>query len=175
MFSNSTRSYGSTIRQNAINSQPRADPEHQGLTSSSDNMLEAYRHLKVEKVQSKGIEDARAGIDHILGTTAALEKNASKAENTQEAWKGPLPVKNARIGKSIEVDPSRGRDLGRAFRVLSALVARDRIKADFNKQKFHERPGLRRKRLKCERWRKKFKTGLIGTVARVQKLKSMGW
>ena len=138
-------------------------------------MLEAFKNSGIEEARSKGFEDTGAGIDHILGTAAGLEKNAFKAGKTREAWMGPLPVKNARIGKSIEVDPSRGRDVGRAFRVLSALVIRDKIRADFNKQKFHERPGLKRKRLKCERWRKKFKTGFIGTVARVQKLRSMGW
>ena len=158
-----------------MNFQPRVVSESQSFITSGDNILEAYRHSGAEKGRPKGVEETAAGIDHILGTRAVVEKTAIKADKIREPSTGPLPVKNARSGKSIEVDPSRGRDLGRAIQVLSALVIRDKIRADYNKQKFHERPGLKRKRIKRERWQKQFRIGFIGTIARVQKLKSMGW
>jgi small subunit ribosomal protein MRP21 len=53
------------------------------------------------------------------------------------------------------------------------LVSRNRIRADFNRQRFHERGGLKRKRLASERWR--FKEGFQRTVTRVQELRRKGW
>ncbi|KAF3356792.1 hypothetical protein VdG1_06215 [Verticillium dahliae VDG1] len=42
-------------------------------------------------------------------------------------------------------------------------------------QKRHERPGLKRKRLRSERWRARFKIGFAATVSRVQELRNQGW
>ena len=90
-------------------------------------------------------------------------------------WSSSPPLNSKRVGKTINVDPSKGKDIGRSFQILSALVSRDRIKVDYNKQKFYERTGIKRKRVRCERWRKKFKAGFVGTITRVQSLKNMGW
>jgi small subunit ribosomal protein MRP21 len=61
------------------------------------------------------------------------------------------------------------------LRTLEVLCARNRIKQDFNRQKFHERPGLKRKRLATERWRKDFKQRFRGVVGRVGDLRVQGW
>ena len=55
------------------------------------------------------------------------------------------------------------------------LVSRNRIKADFNRQRFHERAGLKRKRLKSERWRRRFRIGFESVVKRVDALRRKGW
>jgi hypothetical protein len=54
-------------------------------------------------------------------------------------------------------------------------MARNSVRRDFNKQKFHERPGLKRKRLKSERWRARFKTEFAATCKRVTELTRKGW
>ena len=79
------------------------------------------------------------------------------------------------VGRTIELDPSRGIDFGKAWRQLGMLCAQNRVRADLKSQRFHERPGLKRKRLKQERWRKLFKAGFEATVERVQEMRRKGW
>ena len=69
----------------------------------------------------------------------------------------------------------KGMDVGRAFRALEIACARNKVRADFNRQRFHERPGLKRKRLKSERWRRTFKEGFRGMVKAVNAMKKKGW
>lgn len=77
------------------------------------------------------------------------------------------------LGKTVEV--RNGGDVGRAFRQVEALCSRNRVRQDFNKQRFHERPGLKRKRLHSERWRRRFKEAFRGTVKMVNKMRKQGW
>ncbi|KAK4548198.1 hypothetical protein LTR36_010067 [Oleoguttula mirabilis] len=80
---------------------------------------------------------------------------------------------NASVGRRVEttgtVDPAR------AFRTLEAQCARNSVRKDFGRQRFHERPGLKRKRLKGERWRRRFREGFRGVVQLVQKMRRQGW
>lgn len=76
-------------------------------------------------------------------------------------------------GRTVQVGGNI--DVGRGFRMLETLCARNRVRQDFNKQRFHERPGLKRKRLRRERWRKRFMGGFKATVTRVKQLKKQGW
>ena len=88
----------------------------------------------------------------------------------------PLPVKlGPSLGRTIEVNEKKNMDIGRAFRSLDIAVARNRVRADFNRQRFHERPGLKRKRLQSERWRKHFKDGFKGMVKMVNEMRKKGW
>jgi len=88
----------------------------------------------------------------------------------------PLSFKlSPSLGRTVRIDSRKGMDVGRAFRQLDIAVARNRVRADFTKQKFHERPGLRRKRLKSERWRRKFKEGFRGMVKMVNAMRKKGW
>jgi small subunit ribosomal protein MRP21 len=83
----------------------------------------------------------------------------------------------------IDLKPITGRtvaiqgniDLGRGFRLLEQSCARNRVRADFTKQRFHERGGMKRKRLRRERWKRKFMEGFRATVVRVKQLKNQGW
>jgi small subunit ribosomal protein MRP21 len=84
---------------------------------------------------------------------------------------------------SLKLNPSTGRtvsisggvDVGRGFRLLEMSCARNRVRGDANKQRFHERGGIKRKRLRRERWRKRFMEGFKATVMRVKQLKKQGW
>jgi small subunit ribosomal protein MRP21 len=78
-------------------------------------------------------------------------------------------------GRTIEVDENNPTDLGLRLRQLEMLVARNKIRLDIRRQKFHERGGLKRKRLASERWRRRFRTGFNKTVTRVQELRRKGW
>ncbi|RYP70674.1 hypothetical protein DL771_005278 [Monosporascus sp. 5C6A] len=78
-----------------------------------------------------------------------------------------------RLGRTVHV--SMNVDVARSFKILAIQVAQNRIRQDFQYQRFHERPGLKRKRLKSERWRKRFKKGFKETVRRVRELTKQGW
>lgn len=85
--------------------------------------------------------------------------------------------------KPIKLSPSTGRsmelgttvDLATGFRLVEMNCARNKVKSDAMRQRFHERGGSKRKRLRSERWRKRFLDGFKATVARVKQLKHQGW
>lgn len=79
------------------------------------------------------------------------------------------------VGRAIEVIPERGVDVARALRILNISCNHNRVKQDLSRQRFHERPGLKRKRLKSERWRKMFKQSFKATVMRVREMRRKGW
>jgi len=92
----------------------------------------------------------------------------------QEARELPIRL-GPTAGRTVSVNNDRGMDVGRAFRTLEVQCARNAVRRDFMRQRFHERPGLKRKRLKGERWRRRFKEGFQGVVKLVQKMKKQGW
>lgn len=126
---------------------------------------------------------------HEMNIAAMLgPKSAQQPSTTSQSRYGLSPLKplskrpdekpmrlSPATGRTIAVNKERGMDVGKAIRSLEMLVARNGVKRDFNKQRFHERGGLKRKRLKSERWRKRFKENFQGTVARVQALTRKGW
>ncbi|MCJ1422059.1 hypothetical protein MMC32_008428 [Xylographa parallela] len=88
----------------------------------------------------------------------------------------PPPIRlDAFIGRSEEVNPGRGLDLGRALKKLEIKCSYNNVRGDVQRQRFHERPGLKRKRLKSERWRKRFKEGFQAVVVKVQDMRNRGW
>jgi small subunit ribosomal protein MRP21 len=99
---------------------------------------------------------------------------ASLATQQAEAFAN-YPRLNPTYGRAVELDPSRGRDIVRGISMLGSLVARNKVKSDVMKQRFHERGGLKRKRLNSERWRARFKTGFRDITARVSELTRKGW
>ena len=79
------------------------------------------------------------------------------------------------VGRAIEVVPERGMDVGRALKSLNKLCLRNKVAADVRSQRFHERPGMKRKRLKSQRWRRQFKASFQATVMRVKEMRRKGW
>ncbi|CAI4214937.1 unnamed protein product [Parascedosporium putredinis] len=83
----------------------------------------------------------------------------------------------------IRAVPSTGRTVhvsgpinpARAFAMLNQRCTQNRLATIANQQRFHERPGLKRKRLHRTRWRARFKKGFHATVVRVQELVRQGW
>ncbi|KAI9839205.1 MAG: hypothetical protein M1819_003198 [Sarea resinae] len=79
------------------------------------------------------------------------------------------------LGRTVQVNPGKGMDLGRSLRVLDINCNKNSVRTDASAQRFHERPGLRRKRLKSQRWRKKFKLGFQAMVSKVEEMRRKGW
>jgi small subunit ribosomal protein MRP21 len=99
---------------------------------------------------------------------------ANLATQQAEAF-ASYPHLNATYGRAVELDTSRGRDLVRGIGMLGSLMSRNKIRHEMMKQRFHERGGLKRKRLHSERWRARFKKGFTQVTARVAELTRKGW
>lgn len=79
------------------------------------------------------------------------------------------------VGRTIEISPERGIDFAGALRSLDRTCRVNGVRRDLARQRFHERPGMKRKRLKSERWRKLFRESFNATVARVKEMRRKGW
>ncbi|KAL0257140.1 hypothetical protein SLS55_007950 [Diplodia seriata] len=84
-----------------------------------------------------------------------------------------LPRLGPTVGRSVSIRDNV--DLAKGLRQLDHICGRNRIRGDFNRQRYHERPGLTKKRLASMRWRRRFMEGFRATVSRVQYLKRQGW
>ena len=86
------------------------------------------------------------------------------------------PVRlDAYIGRSEPVDPNRSsKTLGRALALLSIRLNENKVKQTERYQRFHERKGIKKKRLRSERWRRRFKEGFKGMVAKVKRMRAQG-
>lgn len=80
---------------------------------------------------------------------------------------------DAKLGRAVEL--KKGLDVQRALMIMKGKLNRNRVIKDYHQQKFHERPGLKRKRLASQRWRKRFRVSFIETVNRVRYLQKQGW
>lgn len=113
--------------------------------------------------------------DSLDNPSLANKPSAFNLAAQQAAAFENYPRLDPSYGRTVELDVSRGRDIVRGIGMLGSLVARNRIRSDFNKQRFHERGGLKRKRLNSERWRARFKKGFQHVTARVTELTRKGW
>lgn len=100
--------------------------------------------------------------------------NTSLAEQQKNTFAN-YPRLGPEYGRTVHLDVARGRDIVRGIAMMGGMLARNKVKNDFNRQRFHERPGLKRKRLNSERWRARFKFGFKKLTARVTELTRKGW
>ncbi|KAM0321783.1 hypothetical protein ACHAQA_009879 [Verticillium albo-atrum] len=122
-----------------------------------------------------------AASDHVYDATSTDTLDLSKiiaAESDdflRSHYNAPKPELRLKpvLGRTIHC--TQKRDVGSALRVLGVAVRLNQTKKFERLQRRHERPGLKRKRLRSERWRAKFKTGFAAAVLRVQEMKSQGW
>ncbi|CAD6453266.1 539a054f-c4a9-4a01-98ac-8fdfce71d61f [Sclerotinia trifoliorum] len=78
-----------------------------------------------------------------------------------------------RTGRTIDIKSNI--DLSRGIRMLEASCALNKVRHDHTHQRFHERGGMKRKRLHRQRWRNNFMEGFKGIIGRVKQLKNQGW
>lgn len=85
------------------------------------------------------------------------------------------------VGRTVELSTgkddrsARHVDFAKALARLDMAVRVNRVAQDVRRQRFHERNGLKRKRLKSERWRRRFMDGFRATCQRVSELARQGW
>lgn len=88
----------------------------------------------------------------------------------------PIDVKmrlRPSVGRTVTV--AGNVDVARGLQLLQMKVAANKIRHSTTAQRFYERPGLKKKRLRRQRWRVKFMEGFKATCSRVQDLAKQGW
>lgn len=81
-----------------------------------------------------------------------------------------VPRTGPEAGRSVTVIS----DLPAALSRLRGILVSNNVKADQVRQRFHERPGLKKKRLKSARHRKRFKAGFKKLVSIAMDMKRKG-
>lgn len=129
--------------------------------------------------QGSSVDDLLMGMNNPVRSRGGRDVAGSlnpRARNAPPPLPQPAPMKlGPTLGRTVYVDKQRGLDVARAFRSMEIAVARNQVKKDWNRQRFHERGGTKRKRLAMDRWRRRFKAGFQATVKRALKMKKQGW
>ncbi|KAK8159811.1 hypothetical protein IWX90DRAFT_441381 [Phyllosticta citrichinensis] len=142
-------------------------------TKQPSNLFNMREMLKNTVLERKQGTPPRSGAWRFPAGSAS----AAAAADVKHSLMEPPDVDNLpRLG------PSYGRtvavyenDLPGALRRMDMRVNSNGIRKAYHSQKFHERPGLKRKRLASARWRNRFMHGFRATVQTVKHLKRQGW
>ncbi|KAL2176971.1 mitochondrial 37S ribosomal protein bS21m [Thermothelomyces heterothallicus CBS 202.75] len=124
-------------------------------------------------------------MERATGAGGSKSDGSAGTTETMSTWSEDefLPKHYDVSEPELRLRPSTGRtiqikgnvDLARGFRLLHRAVSQNKIKAHVRLTRFHERPALKRKRLKRERWQERFRHGFRATINRVMELKAQGW
>lgn len=148
--------------------------ELQRARSSTEDSVSKLLETMVNN-SSLGDRRTRRGSSYSSTDVAGAFSGHGGAPPLLDAKESAPIVLPPNVGRLVEVDEKRNMDVGRAFRTMEILCNKNKVKRTFAQQRFHERPGLKRKRLKNERWIRRFRENFKGTVQLVQKMKKQGW
>jgi small subunit ribosomal protein MRP21 len=141
--------------------------------NSADDLLRDLNVAKTSSRFSKNLDVDRMAYPAMAKIEVAeMMKEISKDINSSPSARTPMRLTPS-TGRTVYITPQV--DVGKGFRLMEQLVSRNKVKSTFNYQRFHERPGLKRKRLHSLRWRKRFMVGFKAAVNRVKQLKKQGW
>lgn len=158
--------------QRTSRSKPLTAQDHDRGNSGTDVRLAFQESSRA----NRGIVDVARMLDPVPQPSSQTSVSEQvRAEITPPPMPKPRLRLGPSIGRSVPIDPERGVDLGRGFRVLEINCQRNQVRGDFMRQRFHERPGLKRKRLHSLRWRKRFKEGFRAVVGKVEDMRRRGW
>lgn len=95
---------------------------------------------------------------------------------TPKPFRQPMKF-DATTGRTVNVSGASKQsiDVAKAFTLVEINCSRNKVRMMANKQRFHERGGLKRKRLRRQRWQKRFMEGFKATISRVRHLRKQGW
>lgn len=158
-----------------------ADLWESGISSNeaAQDILTGFNAGRKERGPNSPLNQRKSiNLDRMLSPNVSNTDLKDVISNLTSSVTAPVAPKpalrlNARTGRSVVV--AGGVDIGRSFNLLGMSCARNKVRSDFNRQRFHERGGLKRKRLKRERWQKRFMNGFKATISRVKEMKRQGW
>lgn len=170
----------STLGTPNLNRRKQASTPSSSTASMVDSAFKAnqYYNMRDRGARSPGSLAASMNFPNAPGAS-----DASVNKYRSQGTIGAAPARRAKrtirsrpsVGRTVELNPDREVDFGRALRTLDIQCAVNRVRQDLARQRFHERPGMKRKRLKSERWRKLFRESFRATVGRVKEMRRKGW
>ncbi|KAI4163289.1 MAG: hypothetical protein LQ342_003024 [Letrouitia transgressa] len=166
-----------TVRSSAVTTKSRAPKTTTAHATSADIITAAYEKSLRSFERSR---DKSFVADKMIWPSSSISPTTrdefSYQNIPEEPTRAQATIKSRpSVGRTVEVLPNRGMDLGRAIRTLEITCAVNNIRQDSIRQKFHERPGMKRKRLKRERWRRRFGEGFRAIVGKVKTMRRKGW
>ena len=102
----------------------------------------------------------------VLRTPVTNLRSTLKPRNTATIRSRPS------LGRTVDVTPT---GVARALQVLNYDIRANNVRKEQKRQRFHERPGLKRKRLKSERYRARFMIAFKATLRKVRDMRKKGW
>jgi small subunit ribosomal protein MRP21 len=88
--------------------------------------------------------------------------------------KEKIPIRlSSSTGRSIAIHGHV--DVARGFKLMERTCASNSVRRDSMDQRYHERRGMKKKRLRGLRWRRRFMEGFRATIAKVVKYRKQGW
>lgn len=155
----------------------QSNPKDQSLrslekgSSASDLLLEGFNRARRDRTNRFNLD--RMASPEPVSRAADLMKSMTDSIMAMPAPQ-KIPIRlNSTTGRTVPVGGTT--DIAQALILLNRSCARNKVSSDFRRQRFHERPGLKRKRLHSQRWRKRFLTSFKATVKRVKDLRRQGW
>ncbi|KAK6502117.1 hypothetical protein TWF506_002720 [Arthrobotrys conoides] len=125
----------------------------------------------IVRFQSNPIQplDKVTAIDWVSNSPTSTD---SPVATIPPSYHSKLPPRlGSTAGRSIAV---RGGDVAGAFMQLKRICVENHIIKDANAQRFYERPGVKKKRLRRERFRRRFKESFKRMVSTVLEMKRQG-
>ena len=147
-------------------------------SSSSADLLEGFDKADLYRPEDESRASKQGSIVSKMNLGNDVD-GVRRASESLEKGQVHVPRNTATIksrpslGRTVEVTAARG--VAVALQQLEAECRRNNVRVDQKRQRFHERPGMKRKRLKSERWRKRFKIAFKATVQKVQAMRRKGW
>ncbi|KAF9532956.1 hypothetical protein CPB83DRAFT_846669 [Crepidotus variabilis] len=112
---------------------------------------------------------------HNLSTKSELSTPEARwKEQSQKFMQlaGNQPPAHAYSGRTVEIKTNG--DLATAYRQLDGILARNKVRWTLKMTERHEKPGVKRRRLSSERWRKRFANEVRKKVQLVMKIRDRG-
>lgn len=165
---------------------PRPPPVLNGTPFSNRAFKQQlFRNRPSPTQQRHPQQSSAAGYELIdeIARDATRGLNSSPGNLTEWSEEEFLKKSNYQQEPELRLRPSTGRtvhvkgkqDVASALRRLEREVANNAVRRDAREQRFYERPALKRKREKRERWRARFKDGFYACLTRARELKAQGW
>lgn len=132
----------------------------------------------IEQSQSTSVMDALGIPSRYTARPTAEDIDINRSEADYEKPEDRKLRLRPVVGRTVDfmkMQNPANRDFARGLAQLSMACKVNRVNADSKRQRFHERPGLRKKRQKSERWRRRFADGFKATCSRVSELARQGW
>ncbi|KAG8157990.1 hypothetical protein KVR01_012262 [Diaporthe batatas] len=140
----------------------------------------ALRHAQEKRLAARQRPTLTDDLMGELGLTIGSGPTSEDLLMTGLRLSNEEPIANVKyrlrpsVGRTVHLVKDKV-DLARGLALLNLRVRTNKVSQDVSRQRFHERPGLKRKRLRRERWRTNFKEGFKATCKRVTELARQGW